>query len=189
MLQLLLFCAVHYSSKCFFLQNVGLIVWQVNYNHKILWWWCLTNRWSALIIASHKCQSLVNKVNTISLVTVQISWQWKQQNNVGSQICYWLSSWKFFLLASHLTPDLNSSMRRFFSSWSSTQYMLGITNSDTTRHSGQDLRITQGISSTLYNNNNNNSNDSFFGKRFALIVNPTKKNQNKNGRKCERLDN
>lgn len=30
-------------------------------------------------------------------------------------------------------------MRRFFSSWSSTQYMLGMTNSDTTRHSGQDL--------------------------------------------------
>ena len=45
---------------------------------------------------------------------------------------------------SDLTPDLNSSMSLFFSSWSSTQYTLGMTNSDTTLHSGHDLDTDRG---------------------------------------------
>lgn len=47
--------------------------------------------------------------------------------------------WAWHRQEAYLTPDLKSSIRWSFSSWSSTQYTEGITNSETTRHSGQDL--------------------------------------------------
>lgn len=40
-------------------------------------------------------------------------------------------------------PCLKASINSFFLFWSSTQYTLGITNSDITRHSGQDLKNKQ----------------------------------------------
>lgn len=59
------------------------------------------------------------------------------------------------------TPCLNASISSFFFSWSSTQYALGMTNSEITRHSGQDLKakhqrsvISQG---TLLNDRVRNS--------------------------------